>query len=372
MTDRIAIIECFCLEGSQASDQWGPAYGFLVKVTTTDGIVGFGESDTMPTIAAAAIEAAAINPMVTGLREVLVGTAAEPQTAWRRMRHAVIQYGRDGVVMHAMAAIDIALWDIVGKRAKQPTAVLLGGIQHDRLRCYGTHPLGSLPAESASHARRLVEQGFTAVKFGWPPLGAEAHTDEAIVAALRKAIGPSVDLLIDGGMAWDVPVALARLELLHPHRLFWLEEPLEAYDVAAYSDLRKASNTPIVAGEMAANGSELKQLVAAGGVDILQIDVSRTGLTQAIEIANYANSREVAVVNHTYGHLINAAASAHLLAAAQVISLYECQTAANEIRDALGQGQLQPRSGWLDLPTGPGLGVDIDEAVLRHFSKGQR
>jgi L-alanine-DL-glutamate epimerase-like enolase superfamily enzyme len=122
----------------------------------------------MPTIAAAAIEAPFLNPLVTGLGPLLIGTPAEPSAAWKRMREAVVQYGRDGVVLHAMAAIDIALWDIAGKRSSRSVADLLGGRKHGRIRCYGTHPLGATLAETAENARQVVDQGFTAVKFGWP------------------------------------------------------------------------------------------------------------------------------------------------------------------------------------------------------------
>lgn len=369
MNDRIARIESYCLQGGQAHGPWGPPYGFFVKVTTSDGIVGYGESDTMPAIAAAAIEAPYLNPLVTGLRDVLIGSEADPSPAWGRMRDAVVQYGRDGVVVHAMAAIDIALWDIAGKRAGQPVAALLGGIKRERLRCYGTHSLGATLTETTENARLVVEQGFSAVKFGWAPLGADAEGDEAIIRTLRETVGPSVDLLIDGGMAWGTPTAISRTELFRPYRLFWLEEPLAAYDIEGYAHLRKASSIPIAAGEMAASATELMQLVRAGAVDVLQIDVSRTGLTQAMDVAICAGEHGVAVVNHTYSYLINAAASIHLMAAAPLVSLYECQAATNELREAIDQGQLRQEAGWIEVPTAPGLGVAVDEAVLHHFSR---
>jgi L-rhamnonate dehydratase len=369
LPDTIAAIETFCLKGRRAEGPWGPPYGFFVKVVTSDGLVGLGESDTMPAIAAAAIGAPYFNPLVTGLRPLLIGSDTEPSAAWKRMREAVVQYGRDGVVIHAMAAIDIALWDIAGKRSGRSVADLLGGMKHGRLRCYGTHPLGTTLAETVENARKVLEQGFTAVKFGWPPLGADPEGDEAIVRTLRGAIGPSVDLLIDGGMAWDVTTAVARAERFRPYDIFWLEEPLAAYDVEGYQALRKTVGVPIAAGEMAASAAELMRLIRAGGVDVVQIDVSRTGLTQGIEIARYAAEHGVAVVNHTYGYQGNAAASAQLMAASPLISLFECQASTNDLRDALDQAQLRPKDGWIDVPNGPGLGIDIDERVLRHYSE---
>ena len=368
MPDTIALIESFVLAGRDTGDPWGPAYGFVVKLTTADGIVGYGESDTMPAIAAAVIDAPLLNPLLTGLRDLLTGTVAEPAAAWVLMRNATIQYGRDGIVLHAMAALDIALWDIAGKRAGKPVADLLGGARRDRLRCYGTHPLGETPEDSADNARALVASGFGAVKFGWHPLGPDADRDETIVRALRQAVGADVDLLIDGGMAWDLPTAVARAARFEPYGLFWLEEPLPAYDISGYAALRKSASMPVAAGEMAASQAELAALVTGGCVDILQIDVSRTGLSVGMRIAELAAAHGVGVVNPSYSHVINTAASLQLMAAAPMVSLFECQTAPNEIRDALDGGQLRPQRGWIGVPTGPGLGIEVDEQVLRHFS----
>ena len=366
MSDTIIEIENFCLRGRLSQGPWGPPYGFVVKITTKDGIVGFGESDTMPEIAVAVVEALYHNPLVTGLRQLLIGTPAEPEIAWRRMQEAVVQYGREGVVVHAMAAIDIALWDIAGKRAGQPLAKLFGGAARERLRCYGTHHLEATPAETAAHAQRLVADGFTAVKFGWSPLGRDAESDEVIVCGLRSAIGPSVDLLIDAGMVWDAEIAIDRAARFRPYQLFWLEEPLRAYDMGAYAKLCSTVDVPIAAGEMAATTDELTRLMNSG-IKILQIDVSRTGLTQALQIARQAGDRGIQVVNHTYGYLMNTAASIHLMAFAAHISLFECQAAANELRKAIDMGQLRPKDGWLEVPNRAGLGIDVDEAVLRHF-----
>lgn len=372
MSNIIASIDTFVLTGRDMGNKWGPAYGFVVKVVTADGIIGFGESDTMPMIAAAVIDAPFRNPLMTGLRELLIGSAAEPAAAWERMRSTVIQYGRDGIVLHAMAAIDIALWDIAGKQAGKPVAELLGGARRDCLRCYGTHPLGETPELSAGHARALVAAGFSAVKFGWCPLGPDADADEAIVRALREAVGPDIDLLIDGGMAWDVPTAIGRAERFRPYGIFWLEEPLPAYDITGYARLRKSTGLRIAAGEMAASAAELTALATGGCVDILQIDVSRTGLSEGMRIAEIAAAHGVSIVNHSYGHAINVAASLQLMAAAPEVSLFECQTSSNDIRDSLDGGRLRPKQGWICIPTDPGLGIDVNETVLRLFSDEKR
>jgi L-rhamnonate dehydratase len=364
---RVSAIETFPLAAKGEQGAYGAPYGFVVKVTTAEGLVGYGETDSMPSVVEAVIGAPFVNELMSGLRCVLIGHDADPRAAWRRMAEATLNYGRDGPTRHAMAAIDIALWDLEGKARGKPVHALLGGAKRERVRAYASHPLGRSLGETADAAGKLVARGWRAVKFGWHPLGRDAEADEAIVRTLREAIGPDNDLLIDAGMAWDVETAIARCERFAPYRPFWLEEPLRPYDIAGYAALAAAAETPIAAGEMAASHAELSLLVEAHAVDILQVDVSRTGLTEAMRVAALAERFGIPCVNHTYSYLLNAAASLHFVAAVHETALYEYQTTPNEIRDALDQGQLAPRDGWVAVPRGPGLGVEVDEKALYFF-----
>jgi L-rhamnonate dehydratase len=338
-----------------------------VKVTSEDGLVGYGESDTMPEAAAAVVDAPYLNGLMSGLRAVLVGTdSSDPSAVWQVMREATSNWGRDGVTRHAMAAIDIALWDIAGKRAGAPVHALLGKMRRDRVEAYASHPLGATLEESAAFAADLVTRGFPAVKFGWHPLGPDEADDVAIVRTLREAIGGRVGLMIDGGMAWDAETAITRARLFHPFDIGWLEEPLPAYDLAGYRKLRQAA-VPIAAGEMAATCEELALLMATGGIDVLQVDISRVGLTEAMRVAVLAEQLDIPCVNHTYSYVLNAAASLHFLAVVHRTVLFECQVTGNEIRAALDRDQLPLANGCVAVPQGPGLGVEIDDGVLRRF-----
>jgi L-alanine-DL-glutamate epimerase-like enolase superfamily enzyme len=368
LPDPIDAIETFELSSEGRQGAYGAPYGFVVKVTTASGLIGFGESDTMPSIAAAVVHAPYLNEMMSGLAYVLAGTdATDPPAAWQRMADATLNFGRDGITRHAMAAIDIALWDIKGKAEKKPVHALIGGARRDRVRAYASHPLGETLSETAAHARRFVEQGFSAVKFGWHPLGPDPENDEVIVRTLREAIGPDVDLLIDGGMAWDADTAIRRCERFRAYNLFWLEEPLQAYNVQGYAKLKQEARIPIAAGEMAATYAELSWLIEARAVDILQVDVSRTGLTEAMRIAALAERFGIPCVNHTYSYLLNAAVSLHFAAAVHETVLFECQATPNAIRDALDREQLKPRDGWVMVPSRPGLGVEVDEEALKRL-----
>ena len=365
MTVRITKIETYKL-----ADRQDPgSYGFFVKVSASDGTFGFGEADTLPVAAEAVIKGPCYHDSMGGLAQILIGhELTHPEDLWDRMNDGTLSFGRDGVGRHAMAAIDIALWDLYGKQQNRPVSALLGDPLRDTVRCYAVYGLSDDLAQSVDIARRIVAAGFSAAKFGWPPFGIDLEEDDRIAGALRAAIGPGVDLLLDAGMAWDVTQALERCERLARHSLHWLEEPLRPYDIDGYATLNAVTAIPIAAGEMAASETELKRLIAVRGVDILQIDLARVGLTVARRLAVAAAEAGIRVVNHTYTHIANAAASIHLMAVAPQIGRYECQFARNTLRDALAQGQLTPVNGRLPVPTAPGLGVSVDERILQKFA----
>jgi len=366
---RIANVEAIALRGKGDQGAYGAPYGLIVRVTTESGLVGYGETDSLPSVVKAVIEAPYLNEMMSGLKPLLLGfDALDIEGAWRRMARGTLNYARDGVTRQAMAAIDIALWDIRGKAEGVPVCDLLGGARRERLRVYASHPLGATLEETQAFARRLVDAGFTAVKFGWHPLGTDAGRDEAIVRALREAVGPAIDLLIDGGLAWDAATAIERCRRFEPYRLFWLEEPLAPYDFEGYAALAAAVDTPIAAGEMASSAVELRQLIERRCIDVLQVDISRVGLTEAMKVAAFAAGHGIPCVNHTYSYDLNLAASLHFAAVVAETSLFEYQATPNEIRDALVRERPKVREGWIEVPRAPGLGVVVDDATLARFS----
>lgn len=366
---RISSVDSFPLRGKGRQGAYGAPYGIVVRVGTDSGVFGYGESDSMPNVVEAVIEAPFLHEMMAGLKWVLLGQdPLDIGTLWNRMARATLNYSRDGATLQAMAAIDIALWDLKGKLLGRPIYELLGGAKRRSLRCYATHPLGGNLAETGRFAATLRQEGFSAVKFGWHPLGPDPDADEAIVRCLREAIGPEADLLIDGGLAWDVETALERARRFERYRLFWLEEPLEPYDFAGYARLAAEAGTPIAAGELASSAIELGRLIEGCCVDILQVDISRVGLTQGMKIAAKAAAAGIPSVNHSYSYGINLAASLHFAAAIERCSLFEYQVTPNEIRAALVPDAPRPREGMLALPEGPGLGITVEEAALARFA----
>lgn len=365
---KIRDVETLMLQGRGQQGAYGAPYGLLVRVTTDEGLVGYGETDSMPSVVKAVVEAPYLNELMSGLKALLVGEdPLEIERLWRRMARGTTNIARDGVTLEAMAAVDLALWDIKGKALEQPVCRLLGPVHRDRVKVYASHPLGRDLGETARFAAALRDRGMPAVKFGWHPLGPDAEADEAIVRTLRQAIGEEAELLIDGGNAWDAETAIERCKRFEPYRLFWLEEPLPPYDTAQYRRLTSAVETRIAAGELAASRAELARLIAESGIGVVQVDVSRVGLTEAMRVAAVAQEHGVVCVNHTYGYDLNLAASLHFVAALPETSLFEYQATPNEIRDSLVRDRPRPVDGLLAVPQAPGLGVEIDEAALARF-----
>ncbi len=368
--DRIRAVEAIPLAAPGEIGAYGGPYGLLVRITTDDGIIGWGEADSHPAMLKAAIEGANHFDGMSGLAAVLTGRdALDIAGAWQAMEDATLNIGRDGITRMAMAAIDIALWDIAGKAAGKPVHALLGTQQHSAFPWYGTCGLGPTLDETAKLAAWLKASGAKAGKFGWTPLGSgSAADDEAIVATLRETLGPDIAILIDGGLAFDTERAIARARMMGCYGIHWFEEALAPYDRDGYRRLRRVSPVTITAGEMASSATELIGLITHGCVDVVQIDLARTGITQAMRIAEAAERHGVACVNHTYTLGWNTAASLHVMAVIPKVDLFEVQVLPNPLRDSMMRVTPRAESERIHVPDAPGLGVEPDPDALDRYT----
>ena len=222
----------------------------LIKIETDEGHIGWGEVDSCPTVVKAIIEAPLSHQICNGLANALIGAdplAIEACTA--QMMEVANYYGRTGVGRHAMAGVNLALWDIAGKAHGQPVYRLLGGPYAKHFRAYASVLFGETPAETHDIGRHLVDQGFTAIKFGWGPMGRDEKQDIALVREARRGAGDHVDVLIDAGQVWDWKTALTRAHQFAEYHPFWIEEPLQPDDIDGYHALTSASPIPIATGE---------------------------------------------------------------------------------------------------------------------------
>jgi L-alanine-DL-glutamate epimerase-like enolase superfamily enzyme len=340
----------------------------LLKIETDEGITGWGEVDSCPTVVKAIVEAPLSHQICNGLANALTG--ADPlalDACMHRMQAAANYYGRTAAGAHAMAGINIALWDIAGKACGRPVYQLLGGPHQTRFRAYCSILFGDTPAETYERGRRFADLGFTAVKFGWGPMGQSENNDIALVREARRGVGEKVDVLIDAGQVWDWKTALKRAHQFSEYRPFWLEEPLHPEDVAGYARLCAASPLPIATGEAEARFPDFERLLVEGGLDWVQPDPGRCGISTMVEVGRLAHRLHRKVVNHSFKSGITIAASLHGLAAAPHGEVFEYCMADSPLRHDLTVEKFPVVDGYVHLPEGPGLGVTIREETIEKY-----
>jgi L-rhamnonate dehydratase len=340
----------------------------LIRIDTDAGITGWGEVDSAPTVVKAIIDAPLSHQICNGLANALVGAEPLARDVCRaRMLEAANYYGRTAVGRHAMAGVDIALWDIAGKVSGQPVSQLLGGPHKSRFRAYCSILFGDTPAATYDLAREYVDQGFTAIKFGWGPMGQDAATDVALVREARRGAGDGVDVLVDAGQVWDWRTALERARQFAEYDLFWLEEPLAPDDLEGYARLCAASPVSIAAGEAEARFEDFEALLQQGQLDWIQPDPGRCGITTMVQAGRLAHRLHRRVANHSFKSGITLAASLHALSACPHGELFEYCMSTSPLRQELTHERFPVTDGWVQVPTAPGLGVTLSQQTLERY-----
>jgi len=347
----------------------GTQDALVVRVHTDAGIAGIGEVDSSPHVVKAVIEAPMSHSLCYGLREVLIGEdPLDIERLWEKMYRASIFYGRRGAAVQAMSGIDIALWDIAGKAAGKPIYKLLGGSYREKIRAYGSTLFADTPEGMAKSVARHREQGFTAVKFGWGVFGRDPKQDERLVAAARREAGEETDILVDAGLAFNAATAVRTARMLESYNVFWFEEPLPPDDYDGYARLADAVDIPIAAGEEESTRYGFADLMDRGRVDVVQPDVTRAGgITEARHIAAMAHMRNLPCVPHAWSTGIIVAASLQLIAAIPNALFLEYCTAQSPLRWELVDEQFPLRNGCVAIPDKPGLGVELNEEIIRRY-----
>ena len=370
---RITDVEATILRQSDVNHAKadGSQDALLIRIHTDAGITGIGEVDSLPSVIKAIVDAPASHAIASGLRELLVGeNPLETDRLWEKMYRGSIYYGRRGPAIHAMSGIDIALWDIKGKALGQPIYRLLGGPHRTTVRAYASTLMPDTPEETTEVVEALVGRGFTAIKLGWGPLGRDAELDETLVCAARQAAGEATELMFDIGLGWtDADRAIEMVRRLRPYRPYWIEEPLMPDDLAGYAKLADTVETRVAAGEEEATRWGFEQLMTHGRVDVIQPDVTRAGgISECIRIAHMADLRGVAMVPHSWSTGIIKAASLHVLAAVPNATFFEYCVQETGLNQALTTERFPLHDGMVQVPDGPGLGIDIDEDVMQRYS----
>ena len=344
----------------------------VVRVHTDAGITGIGEADSSSAVAKAIIEAPLSHKICRGLAECVMGEDPfDIERLVHRMYEGSIFYGRQGAAIQAMSGVEIALWDIVGKATGKPVYQLLGGGFRKRFRAYASILFGDTPAETEAIAQKLAGQGFRAVKFGWGPMGQSEASDIAHVRAARHGLGSGIELMVDAGLCWDTATAIRRARQFEPFGLTWLEEPLHPDNLQGYARLSAQSPVRIAAGEEVCDVAEFRTLMDVGGIDVAQVDVTRVGgLARSKRIGWDSYERHRLCVNHSYKTGINIAASLHFVAALPNTHYFEYCVEQGALRQHLTKQRFPVQDGEIAVPEEPGLGIELDEAIVAKYRVG--
>jgi L-rhamnonate dehydratase len=275
--------------------------------------------------------------------------------------------------MIAISAVDIALWDLLGKSAKQPVYRLLGGRTKQRIPVYASRlysvPLGELAAE----AKRYKNEGYKAMKlrFGWGPTDGAAgmQRNVELVRTVRETVGDGIDVMADAYMGWTLDYAKRMLPLLEPFHLRWLEEAVIPDDIRGYAELKAYGRVPIAGGEHEFALYGFRDLLEARAVDYIQFDTNRVGgISQARKIAALAEAHSVPVIPHAGQmhnfHVVMASLNSPM---AEYFPIVDVEVG-NELFWYIFRGEPKAKDGFIDLDENvPGLGLTVIEEALKQF-----
>ncbi|HLA53200.1 MAG TPA: mandelate racemase/muconate lactonizing enzyme family protein [Flavitalea sp.] len=354
-------------EISDAAD--GTQDDLIIIIETDEGITGYGEVDTAPYVGKAVVEAYMSHGQCYGLAEVIIGMDPfDYEQIWNEMWFKTYYYGRSGPVMHVISGIDMALWDIMGKATGKPVHKLLGGSYVDKARAYAS----ALMPETIDGVKKLVDAnlalGYTAMKFGWGPLGYDAKFDIELIKAARKAAGDGIEIMIDIGKRYRLKPAMYVAKALEQLDIYWLEEPLPAEDFAGYKTLAASTTMRIATGEEETGRMAFSRLINETHVDVIQPDMSRCGgLTEAKKIASIAKDNNILCVPHAFKTGILVAASIHLIAAIPNAPFLEFSVTESPIRKGILQDPFVMRDGYVEVPQKPGLGIELNQEVIKKY-----
>jgi len=370
---KITQVELICLnlpEKKEIADSSQDAV--VVKVHTDEGITGIGEIDSHPSVVKAVVEASMSHRDSHGVAELLIGEDPfDREVVWQKVYRKTMHYGYRGVAIQVIGGIDIALWDIIGKACGRPIYKLLGGCFRNKLQAYASALFPKDPREIVKQIVRYVDQGFKGVKFGWGAFGLEAGEDVELVKAARKAVGDEIKLMVDAGEQWSASTAIERAHKLEKYTPFFLEDALSPDDLDGYAKLTRSTSLRIAAGEAYTTRFPYRDLIEKGNIDVVQPDVARVGgISEAQKIALMAHDRGVMCIPHSWSTDISVAATLHVLASSPQESLLEFCVADTPLRrNLITEPFTIDKEGFVKVPEQPGLGIELNEEVVKKYSK---
>ena len=339
-------------------------HGWLVvEIFSDDGLVGIGNAALAPLVTKQTID--------LYLKSLLINQDPwDIEFLWQHMYRKTMAFGRKGIGMAAISAVDIALWDILGKSAKQPVYRLLGGRTKPRIPVYASRLYSVELDKLAAEAKRYKGEGYKAMKlrFGWGPADGAAGMQHNLdlVRTVREAVGDEMDVMAEAYMGWTLDYAKRMLPLLEPFHLRWLEEPVIPDDIQGYAELKSYGRIPIAGGEHEFTLYGFRDLLDAHAVDYIQFDTNRVGgITQARKIVALAEAYSIPVIPHAGQmhnyHVVMASLNSPM---AEYFPIVDVEVG-NELFWYIFDGEPRAKDGFVDLDENvPGLGLTIDESKI--------
>jgi D-galactarolactone cycloisomerase len=342
----------------------------LVEVVTNEGVTGLGSVFTSETLIRGALDV--IRPFLDG------ASALDPAATTENLHQQSFWQGRGGAITHAISGIDIALWDILGKVTQQPISRLLGGRYRETIKPYGS-VLMDEPDKLRARLEDGLERGFRAFKIGWGPFGrVDARTDEAIVKVARETLGADVELMVDAGGSdafWPhgYKWALRTAKMLADYDVTWFEEPLRPDDLDGYIQLTANAPLPITGCEVFTRRQSFIPWLEKHAIDYVQPDVTKVGgISEEHRIAQCADDHSILFVPHGWNTAVGFAADLQLVAAAGNARWVEYITPAPYIEDLLVEPIQMTGDGMIQIPSGPGLGLQWNPDGIAKFTGGMK
>ncbi len=335
----------------------------LVKVVAEDGTTGYGEAHhAMAPTAIAEIINHSLAPIVAGM------DCLDREGVYDRIYRSQIQtHGTGTAAVISASGVDIALFDLAGKILKQPVCALLGGAHKASDAYAGGLSLGFQPLESLEReVQGILDRGYKSIKLR---VGQDARIDAERVGHIRKTFGDELKIAVDAATRYSILDTEAVARYCERYNVWWLEEPFTPDNIDGYKALRRYTATSLAAGENHFTKQAFRELLRERAIDIVQADCTKAGgITEVKKIADMAAAYHVMVAPHTSQSVLSAAANLHLLAAIPNGLVHEADLApVNPFRDRLAKNSIEIDKGKMNLPRGFGLGLDIDESVLREL-----
>jgi len=371
---KIESVDFFYLSMDEVLDVGDGSQDLLLVRVGAGRYVGWGECEASPLVSIASLVTPMSHSACKPVRDSVLGQKLDDIADIARIGDLVRANSLDLLQAdHTLSGIDIALWDLIGKRLDMPVYRLLGDDCAFGKMPYASQLFGDTPEETHANAAASANDGYRAAKFGWGTYGrGDSAADRDHVAAAREGLGPDAMLLIDAGTVWlnDVERAAARLPALHEFGVKWLEEPFVSGAHDAYRALAaRAGSVALAAGEGSHNAWQAKHLIDRAGIRYIQIDAGRIGgISPAREVAAYAAGRGVSYVNHTFTSHLALSASLQPFAGLERDLICEYPVAPRPLATEITVEHLErDEEGLIHVPERPGLGMTIDIDAARRY-----